>query len=326
VQIYAWRLSGVDGGNMTGGGRILVIKLGALGDVVQAGGPFAAIRRHHPADHIVLLTTEPFVPLLEQSPWFDEIWIDDRPKVWHWRRLQRLKQRVADAGFDRVYDLQTSDRSGFYYRLVAPDTEWSGIVSGASHRHEHPNRKNMHTIERQIDQLAVAGVKDVPFADFSWLHADISEFALPRDHVLLVPGGSAHRPEKRWPVEHYASLCWNLVQRGITPVALGGPDETDIGRHLVETCHEVIDLVGKTSLPQIHALAVGCRCAVGNDTGPIHLIAAAGAPVTALFSAASDPALCAPRGPQDGPKITILRREPLAGLSVNEVEATLTLR
>ena len=88
----------------------------------------------------------------------------------------------------------------------------------------------------------------------------------------------------------------------------------------------MIDLVGKTDLSQIYAAARGARGAVGNDTGPIHLIAAAGVPVTVLFSEASDPALCAPRGPEDGAGISILRREPLAGLSVNEVEAHLTLR
>ena len=88
--------------------RILVIKLGALGDFVQAGGPFAAIRRHHGPAHIVLLTTEPFVTLVERSPWFDEIWTDDRPKVWNMRRWRALKRRMKDAGFTRVYDLQTS--------------------------------------------------------------------------------------------------------------------------------------------------------------------------------------------------------------------------
>ncbi len=66
--------------------RILVIKLGALGDIVQAAGPFAAIRRHHSGDHVTLFTTAPFIGLLEQAPWFDELWIDERPKFWQWRR------------------------------------------------------------------------------------------------------------------------------------------------------------------------------------------------------------------------------------------------
>ncbi len=304
---------------------ILVIKLGALGDIAQAGGPFAAIRHYHPNSHIVLLTTKPFVGLVEQSGWFDEVWVDDQPKIWHLRRWQSLKARIASADFARVYDLQTSDRSGFYFNLLPMGTEWSGIVRGASHRHDHPDRKIMHTIERQIDQLAVAGIKNVPFADFNWLRADISKFGLKGDFALIVPGGSAHRPEKRWPLENYIALAWKLIRVGVTPVVIGGPDESGMGAAMAKSCHGVVDLVGQTSLAEIYGLGRQCRCAVGNDTGPIHLIAAAGANVTVLFSEASDPALCAPRGPKRGGQITVLRREPLSGLSVSEVEAKLPL-
>ena len=59
--------------------RILVIKLGALGDIVLALGPFAAIRRDHPDAHVTLLTTRPYVEFLKPSEYFDDIWVDDRP-------------------------------------------------------------------------------------------------------------------------------------------------------------------------------------------------------------------------------------------------------
>ena len=311
---------------MNGRPKILVIKLGALGDVVQAGGPFAAIRRHHGDAHITLMTTVPFVTLLQQSPWFDEIWVDDRPKIWQLRRWRALKKNLRSAGFDRVYDLQTSDRSNAYYRWLPGGTEWSGIAPGCSLRHDDPNRDLMHTIDRQIGQLAVAGIDDVPMADFGWIRADLSKLGIRGDYALMVPGGSAHRPEKRWPVENFVSLAWSLVRRGITPVVLGGPAEATLGGHIVEACGDAIDLTGRTSLAQIYALALGCVVSVGNDTGPMHLIVLAGRPATVLFSAASDPALCAPRPSAGGGKIGILRREPLAGLSVNEVEAELGLR
>ncbi|OYW09809.1 MAG: ADP-heptose--LPS heptosyltransferase, partial [Rhodospirillales bacterium 12-71-4] len=57
---------------------ILVIRLGALGDLVQSFGPFAAIRAHHPEARIVLLTTPPFAGLARRSPWFDDVWADGR--------------------------------------------------------------------------------------------------------------------------------------------------------------------------------------------------------------------------------------------------------
>jgi ADP-heptose:LPS heptosyltransferase len=82
-----------------------------------------------------------------------------------------------------------------------------------------------------------------------------------------------------------------------------------------------IDLTNRTSLPDLASLARAACLAVGNDTGPMHLIVAGGAPATVLYGAASDPALTAPRGP----RVTILRRPDLAALTVEDVAATLAL-
>ena len=108
--------------------RILVIKLAALGDFVQAFGPFAAIRAHHPDAAITLLTTPPYADLARRSPWFDAVWSDGRPS---WRDAAgwwRLARRLRGAGFARVYDLQTSRRSSRYRALVGPRAEWSGVA------------------------------------------------------------------------------------------------------------------------------------------------------------------------------------------------------
>ncbi|HEV2186369.1 MAG TPA: glycosyltransferase family 9 protein, partial [Stellaceae bacterium] len=76
-----------------------------------------------------------------------------------------------------------------------------------------------------------------------------------------------------------------------------------------------------TSFADIVAIARSARRAIGNDTGPMHLAVAAGAPATVLYSSASDPALTAPRGRD----VVILRRDNLADLPVNEVAGTLGL-
>ena len=78
---------------MSAAQRVLVIKLGAMGDFVQASGPFAAIRAHHPKAQITLLTTAAFAHFAEESPWFDTVWCDRRPKRWNlagWWDLMRL--------------------------------------------------------------------------------------------------------------------------------------------------------------------------------------------------------------------------------------------
>ncbi len=295
---------------------ILVIKLGALGDFVQALGPLKAIRDHHPDQTITLLTTPPFEALAQKSRTVDQVWLDTRPRFYQIGAWLAFRKRLQSAGFIRVYDLQTSDRSGFYYRLFAdPRPEWSGIARGCSHPHANPARDAMHTQDRQREQLNMAGIERVPAADLSGLKTDIQGFALPASYGLVIPGGAPHRPGKRWPVAGYGALARHMAGRAITPVVLGGSTETGLARRIVEAAPTALDLTGKTDLLDLVAMARGARFAVGNDTGPMHLAAAAGCPSLVLFSAASDPALCAPRGV----KVTVLQRPSLAQLPVREV-------
>lgn len=295
---------------------ILVIKLAALGDVVQAFPAFAAIRAHHSQARITLLTTPPFAPLLRRAPWFDRVWDDGRPAWTDLRAVSRLALRLRRGGWSRVYDLQTSGRSSRYRWFTGGRPEWSGIAHGASHRHANPARDAMHTLERQRDQLEAAGIRDFPAPDMSWLDADVSALGLPPRFALLIPGASPGRPGKRWPAERYAALAAGLD----LPVAvLGGAAEKPLAAAILRSAPGGLDLTGRTSLEQIGALARRAAFAIGNDTGPTHLVAMAGCPSVALFGGESDPALCAPRGPA----VAVLRHEPLADLPVAAVRQAL---
>ena len=155
--------------------KILVIKLGALGDFIQAAGPFEAIRKHHSDENITLLTSENYLDLAKASPWFDHVKIDHKPKILQISKWLKLREWIRNAQFTRIYDLQTSDRSSFYYKLVRPinksdpKPDWSGIASGCSHPHNNPKRDLMHTIDRQAEQLRLAGIDNIPPINFSWM-------------------------------------------------------------------------------------------------------------------------------------------------------------
>ena len=293
--------------------KVLVIKLGALGDFVLAFRPFAAIRAHHLAAEITLLTTAPFAGLARHSPWFDRVLVDERPAWWDLAGLRRLRQSLR--GYDFVYDLQTSGRSGRYFRL-AGGPAWSGIARGASHPHANPARNRMHTIERQRDQLTAAGLASFPAPDLSWLTAAGPQ--LPPPYAVLVPGAAPHRPEKRWPAERFGELARQLQGRGLRPVVVGAGADRKLAAVIQGACPETLDLTGHTSLLDLGGLLARAALAVGNDTGPMHLAAAVGCPCLVLFSGASDPVLTAPRG-----RVTVLREKHLADLSAERVARAL---
>jgi ADP-heptose:LPS heptosyltransferase len=305
--------------------NILVIKLSALGDIVQAMSPAAAIRRHHDAARIVFLTTRPYAELARKAPYFDDVWIDERPGWSDPVGLARLRRRLREGQFDRVYDLQTRLRSSAYFWLMrlGRGPEWSGTASGASHPHANPARDRMHTLDRQEDQLRMAGIPGpLPLPDLSWAAADISRFDLPPDYVLLIPGGAAHRPAKRWPIDNYAALASRASATGLAPVVIGGPAEVPLGKAIAAAAPGTRDLTGRTEFGDIVALGRFARRVIGNDTGPMHLAVAGGAPATVLYSAASDPALTAPRGRD----VVVLQRPSLAALDVEIVAATIDVK
>jgi ADP-heptose:LPS heptosyltransferase len=282
----------------TGARRVLVIRLSALGDFVQSLGPMAALRRHHAADHLVLLTTAPFADFATGLGLFDEVLIDRRPKPSALREWWALRRQLRQGRFDRVYDLQTSQRSSHYLRLFSRRgrPEWSGIAPGCSHPHANLGRDRQHTIDKQAEQLLMAGISPIPQPASPPSTRKLPAGLAGRDFVLLVPGSSPHRPAKRWPAACYGRLALALAEAGYVPVVVGTAEERALAVEIRRVCPDAVDMVGHTDLLDLAALTRAARLTVGNDTGVCHLAAAAGSPVVVLFSTASDPALCAPRG------------------------------
>ncbi len=293
--------------------RVLVIRLGALGDVALSFPAFAAIRAHHAHDRVALLTTAPYADLARDSPWFDEIRIDDRPSWLNLRGLWRLHGQLA--GFDLVYDLQTSARSSRYFRLAGRPA-WSGIARGCSLPDADPQRNALHTVARQRGQLAAAGVAAAPLAlDWLRLHGPV----LDGPYALVVPGTSpAHGGAKKWPVDRMASLAARLAAGGLRPVIVGTRAEATDASTILAACPRAVNLTGRTSLRALAGLASRAHLAVGGDTGPIHLAAVMGCRVLALFSRFSDPVVAAPFG-----AVRLLAAERLDQVGVDRVVARL---
>lgn len=272
--------------------EILVIKLSALGDMILAFPAFARIRAAHPDARITLLTTPPFAELARSGPFFDAVDPGGRPR--RVGELIALVRRLRRARFARVYDLQGVDRTNLYFQLLRPfPPPWSGVAAGCALPHRNAGRMRMHTLERQAEQLNHAGLAPVepvePGAaappDVSWLASRAPQAErTARPLALIVPGASPRRPRKVWPTENFADLARGLLGEGFAVSIIGGPGEARIGEAIAAGAPGARDLTGRTSLAQLARLGEVAAVAVGNDTGPMHLLAATGAPSVSLFS------------------------------------------
>ncbi len=284
--------------------RILVIKLGALGDFIQALGAMRVVRATHPSARITLLTTEPFEAFAKACPYFDIVESDGRPKDLKGRA--DLIRRLRAAGYDMVYDFQNNDRTAQYYMgLSGKKPLWSGAANGSSHQHRNPNRAEMHNFDRLAEQLVHAGLTPKPPGDptgwiigqdvapsLDWIRPAFRDpprfqpafFSLHGLYMLLIPGSSADHPEKRWPVDRFAKLATWFADASITPVILGGKAEGDIGTQIMKAEPRAKSLIGRTDLFQLATLSERAVLAIGGDTGPMHLAAAARTPGVCLFA------------------------------------------
>lgn len=279
--------------------RILVIRLSAFGDVVRSFATFAAIRRQHPSAHITWLTTAPFAALTDGSGYFDAVWPIQRWKWWQLGKWAAFMRQMRAGEFDIVYDMQRNDRSRFLRRLapLALQTRWYGeaaVPEGVLDTHD---------------------ISIFPPPAVEWMGGDATRFNVPSPYVLLVPGSAPQHPFKRWPVSHYIALAKHMADVGITPVAIGADAEREAIAHIKASVPSLIDLTAKTTLGDIAALARGAVGTVGNDTGPMHVIALTGCPIVSLFSGHTDPAKCAPQGSNT----TVLREQNIANISVEKV-------
>lgn len=297
--------------------RVLVIKLGALGDVMQALGPMKAIRTHHPDAHIAVLTGKPFAGLLEKTALFNEVLIDQKPKWFDLKGWLALRSRLNAGRYDRVYDLQNNDRTCTYFKLFAPQPEWVGIAKGASHRNESPIRSAGHAFYGHVQTLALAGIENVQPDDLSWLDADLSPLNLPERYAVIVPGSAPQHLGKRWP--HFAALCTRLLKEGIQPILIGTEAEREDIDVILSHEPNARSLVGLTKLWDLPALARGAVGVIGNDTGPMHLMGPTGARTVVLMGPLSNPKRHYPLGEN----VRILHNEALGDITPDQALAAL---
>ncbi|MEM9347997.1 MAG: glycosyltransferase family 9 protein, partial [Planctomycetota bacterium] len=273
--------------------NILIIRLGAMGDIILSSGVIRDIRQSFPNAKIYMLTQRPFVKLLSRNPDIDEILVDPRPhrlKFWaFWPVIKKLRS----LNIDRVYDIQDKPRTQLYHKWIQP-VEWVGSARGCSHPVPKQVKANTLTLQKKAGQMRAGGIEPVHAMkpDARWL-ADpvddvLAELDVPERFILLVPGSSMKNPDRRWP--YYGELAERLQAEGYTCVTVPGPDELDLCESIPATMLMRTGADGsKTSLTYFELAGVACKAhyAIGNDTGPSHITARCGAPGLGLFGKAT---------------------------------------
>ncbi len=284
---------------MTPPQRVLIVLLGAIGDVVRALPLLGRIRRAWPDAHIGWAVEPKSRPILEGHPWLDEIIVYDRVRA-PWSFVPFLRD-VRSRKFDLVVDLQRHLKSGITSLASgAPDRigfdatntkEWNHLFS-TRHIAPQPNMK-LKLLQYQAfgDALGLApapiefGLQASPSERERALHLLRDA---PRPMLGVILGSS-------WPSRIYfpasiAEVVSSLAHPSnatapLFPVLLGGPDEAGIAQEVTRILPDLplLNLAGKTTLRDLVAIFPECAAAFGPDSGPMHIAAAVGCPIVSLW-------------------------------------------
>jgi ADP-heptose:LPS heptosyltransferase len=241
--------------------HILVIKHGALGDLMQSIGILMDIRLRYPSGVITLLTSPAYLQLAQRCPYINAVIVDNRAPIWRVDQQFKLQRKLQRQPFDLVIDLQNSDRSRMYRQFWIPKTEWIGRSAEA----EAP----VSGLAGLIELLNNAGipVQHAYHPDMSWMVADVSailnQHGIDKEYIALIPGSSSKHLHKRWP--YYAALATALINEGQQVVVILGPEEADIGKQMPG------HLIQGLNWFELAGVLNGAKFVVGNDTGPSHI-------------------------------------------------------
>jgi heptosyltransferase-2 len=176
-----------------------------------------------------------------------------------------------------------------------------------THRAPRAARGERHLEDEYLDLASLAGAAAVPRIALAppddareRVRARLAQEGAGAELLVLAPG-ARYGPAKRWPPERFAAACeaWLARGAGRTAVLVGGEEdrpETSAVRAASAPAARILDWTGKTTLPELLALAAAAAAVLSNDSGVAHLAAAAGRPTVAVFGS-TDPRWTAPRGP-----------------------------
>jgi len=267
------------------GKNILVIKLGALGDVALSLPHIMKLAETHADDHVTLLTAPAYAELAAGLPLqvvsFGRKGFAEMLRVLRWLPGQQ---------FDVVYDLQGSLRSRVMTQLTQAEKR-VGRRAGIAYTHTPAIAAGgVHAFERFNAVLLAGGVEAAsprPSLPVSPAAAKRVAGWLQQQRLAgekLVPlhaGGSRGWPSKRWPERYFRSLAGALQDRGLKVVWIGSQHERPLNARLA--AHAGVDATAEFGLAELLALAAQAVFALTNDSGPMHVLAAAGLPVYAFF-------------------------------------------
>ena len=276
--------------------KILIIKLGSLGDIVQISGAIKDISENHKDDEIHIMTTKPYFSLFKKNPHISNVILDKRLSRLNLIYLFSLMKLIKKYNFSKVYDLQNSSRSAFYKRILFPNASkeiWSSTETTLPEGTTKGDFDKDPVLSRFDHQLKSSGIKTIHTLkpDFSWSSTDISQiksYYQLNKYIVIFPFCSPHLTSKKWPYyNELIKLINEKYDNNYKIVIAPGPNEIKEATNINALC--ILDNGKALDISQLTSLIKDSSFVVANDTCPAHITAHLGSKGVALFGSHTSP-------------------------------------
>ncbi len=279
--------------------KFLIIRLGSLGDLVHTLPAVAALRASFPSAVIDWVVEEKWAPLIFLVEGIDHVIPLCRTRAGYFACVRRLRaaRHTCAVDFQGLYKSALLAWLSGAARRIGFDRRTAREPGASWFYSERVAPAGRHVVELNLSLAARAGARRplatefplrVPEAEMQRMAERLSLEGIAGDYVVLSPGGGW--VSKCWPAERYRELCGGLWRRHRIPIVVNeGPGEEGLAAEVIRGSAPATIITLKPAVPELCALLAQARTVVAADTGPLHLAAALGTPVVALFGP-TDPA------------------------------------
>lgn len=290
--------------------NILIVKTSAIGDVIHTLPALNCLRRAYPTARITWLVEEAAADVVIGHPALDRVLVAGRKgwmREWRagrrlaaWSQAQRFLRELRDTRYDLLIDFQGLLKSGIWVALAK-----AGRKVGFGRGMEHAEMSylflneqvpavsmEMHAVDRELHLLRAIGVEcpevrfELPLttADHQAAAELLETHGIAPEQPFVAINPMTTWPTKHWQLDKFAELADRLAESGKAVVFTGGPaDRAGVAAIGAMMRQKAVNLAGATSLKSLAAIFARAQAVVSTDTGPMHVAAAVGTPVVALF-------------------------------------------
>lgn len=285
--------------------RILIARTDRIGDVLLSTPVIKALRENYPFASIAMVINPYAREIIDGNPYLDEVIVYDKEdKHKSWMASFKFSQELKRKKFDLAIVLHPTNRMhliSFFAgipRRVGYNRKLGFLLTDRLKHTKQAGEK--HESEYNLDLLRYLGIEPKDAGLFMPIKQEserwvtelfASEGITDKDKLLGIhPGASC--PSKIWLVERFADTADKLIDRyGFRVLVLSGPKDIDLAQNVLGCMkHKAVNLAGKTTVSQLASLLKRCNLLISNDSGPVHIASALGAPVISIFGR-NDPGL-----------------------------------